>query len=246
MSSTQELQEILAKESPKKVFLVVDEAYEKSGAKEKFSAVLTPYEAEVFSDIMPNPSFEQIEKGIEAFRNSGADFVVAIGGGSVLDTAKAVNLLAAQEGNPFAYMAGEMEITRSGKPLVAVPTTVGTGAEITPFAVMYAGKIKHSLSHAFLLPSYAIVDAELTYSMPPKITADTGMDALSQAIEAFWSMNATEESRKYSMESMELILENLALATNNPSPESREAMAKGAHMSGKAIAIAKTTACHAL
>ncbi|HZX49811.1 MAG TPA: iron-containing alcohol dehydrogenase, partial [Candidatus Paceibacterota bacterium] len=187
MDSATILKEILEKEKPRKVLLFADSAYEKSGAKEKLSPVLKSFEVEVFSDIAPNPTLEQIEKGIGACKSFGPDLVVAVGGGSVLDTAKAANLLAAQEGTPVSYIKKEKEIAKQGKPLVAIPTTAGTGAEATRFAVVYIDNIKYSFSHEFLLPRYAVIDAELTYSLPPNVTADSGMDALAQAIEAFWS-----------------------------------------------------------
>ncbi|HZX49850.1 MAG TPA: iron-containing alcohol dehydrogenase, partial [Candidatus Paceibacterota bacterium] len=104
----------------------------------------------------------------------------------------------------------------------------------------------YSFSHEFLLPRYAVIDAELTYSLPPNVTADSGMDALAQAIEAFWSTNATPESKEYSRQAIQLILPNFVIAVNSPIPQAREAMAQGAHLAGKAINIAKTTACHAL
>lgn len=246
IGSIGKLREILEKEKPKKVFLVVDDAYEKSGAKEKITPLLARYEVKTFSDIVPNPNIEQVEKGIAAWDTFQPDLVVAVGGGSVLDTAKALNVLAVQSKAPAFYVKKEAEITRSGKPLIAVPTTAGTGAEATHFAVVYIGKIKYSLSHSSVLPRYAIVDPQFTFSLPPKITADTGMDALAQAVEAYWSVNSTDESKMYSKEAIKLALKNLEEAVNNPTEEARVAMAKAAHLSGKAINIAQTTACHAL
>ena len=239
MNSAEQLQDILQKEHPQKIFLVADGAYEKSGAKGKFAPLFDNYEVVPFLDIRENPTIEQVKNGIEAFLKSQADLVVAIGGGSVIDTAKALNLLAAQDGDPVLYVKKEQEIANSGKPLVAIPTTAGTGAEATHVAVVYIDRIKYSISHAFLLPNYAIVDAALTHSLPPRVTAVTGMDALSQAIEAYWSINATDESKEYSKEAIGLILPNLAIAVGSPTPEAREAMAQGAYLSGKAINIAK-------
>ncbi|MDP2637081.1 MAG: phosphonoacetaldehyde reductase [bacterium] len=246
-NSAKALKGILEEEKPQKIFLVTDKnAYDKSGAEALFSSTLKDFKVVVFSEFQENPKIEDIERGIEAFRSCSPDLVLAVGGGSALDVAKCVNVLASQEGNPLEYVFKEKEITSQGKPLVAVPTTAGTGAESTQFAVVYVNGIKHSLTHSFAVPTYSIVDPQLTFSLPPRITASTGMDALAQAIESYWSNKATEESKQYAKEAISLILPNLALAVNNPTPEARTAVSRGAHLAGKAINISFTTACHAI
>ncbi|MDO8633262.1 MAG: phosphonoacetaldehyde reductase [Candidatus Wildermuthbacteria bacterium] len=245
--SAEVLAEILKEEAPRKIFLVVDKnAYGKSGAEALFSSVLKNFEVAVFSEFQENPKIENIQKGIEAFRSFGPDIVLAVGGGSALDVAKSVNALAVQEGDPLDFVLKKKELKNSAKPLIAVPTTAGTGSEATRFAVVYIGGIKHSLDHSYVLPAYSIIDPQLTFSLPPRITASTGMDALAQAIEAYWSNKSTEESKKYAKEAISLILPNIALAVNSPNPEARSVMSKGAHLAGKAINISFTTACHAI
>ncbi|MBI2113285.1 MAG: phosphonoacetaldehyde reductase [Candidatus Wildermuthbacteria bacterium] len=239
--------EILEHEKPRKIFLVADKgAYGKSGAENLLSPMLSRAQSFVFSDFGENPKIQDIEKGIEEYNSFFPDVVVAVGGGSALDMAKSVNVLANQKGNPLDYVLKRKEITNQGKPLVAIPTTAGTGAEATHFAVIYLDKTKHSLAHAFVKPTYSIVDPQLTFSLPPRITASTGMDALSQAIESFWSNKSTEESKGYAREAISFILPNLSAAVNSPTPEAREAMSKGAHLAGKAIDISQTTASHAI
>ena len=241
------LEAILKKGKPQKILLVVGQnAYEKSGAKALFSPILKNFEVAVFSEFEENPKIEDIKKGIDVFRSFSPDMVLAVGGGSALDMAKSVNALAVQEGDPLDFVLKKKELKNSGKPLVAVPTTAGTGAEATHFAVAYIDKTKYSLAHPFLLPTYSIVDPQFTFSLPSRITASTGMDALAQAMESYWSNKSTDESKGYAREALLFIIPNLNIAVNNPTKEARLAMSKGAHLAGKAINISQTTASHAI
>lgn len=238
---------IFAKEKPKKIFLVTGKkSFESSGAKSIFEKILFLYHVEHFHDFSENPKIEDIKRGIGIFRKFNPDITVAVGGGSVMDMAKSINALSANEGLPEDYVMGAKKLEQRGKPLITVPTTAGSGSEVTHFAVVYIGKQKYSLAHPSMLPSYSVIDPSLTFNLPPRITASTGIDALSQAIESFWSKNATEESKKYSKEAARLAFSSLRQAVNSPTPESREKMSKAANLAGKAINIAKTTACHAI
>ena len=144
------------------------------------------------------------------------------------------------------YIKGELKPVGNNIRRLLIPTTAGTGAEITPFSVVYIDKTKYSLAHPSMSPEYVILAPELTLTLSKEVTASTGCDALAQAIEAFWSVNATEESKKYSEEAIHLALNNLSGAVNNPSLENRAAMLRASHFAGKAISIAKTTAAHSL
>jgi len=246
MTSAEKLETIIKKERPRKIFLVTSGSYQKSGAEKIFGTALNKKPLKTFVCPSANPTLKQIIQCISSLKKSRANLIVAIGGGNVIDTAKAANILAAQKKSHVAYITNRQKIEKPGKPLVAIPTTAGTGSEATHFAVIYIRKIKYSLTHNFVKPNYFILEPEFTYSLPPKITASTGMDALSQAIESFWSKKATKKSKEYSINALKLILPNLQSAVKNPSPTSRKAMMNGAHLSGKAINIAKTTASHAL
>ncbi len=241
-----ELSNILDKNRPSNIFLVTGgRSYELCGAKEKIEPILQGYKTIIFSDFTPNPKIKDIEKGIKIFRENNCDFVIAVGGGSAIDTAKSVNILSAQDGNPEDYVKGK-EIENKNHTLVAIPTTAGSGSEATHFAVVYIDKEKYSLAHEFILPDYAIVDYRLTKSLPKNQTASTGMDALSQAIESYWCVYSNDESKTYAKEAINLSIKYLRDAVNNPTDKSREAMAKAAHLAGKAINISKTTASHAI
>lgn len=247
VGSVDRLEQILAQERPTKIFLVTGKkSYLSSGAQAKLEPILSPYQLTHFSDFAQNPDIEDVRRGIDLYQREGCDLVIAVGGGSVIDLAKAVNILAVQTGLPEQYLLKEKEIESRGKLLVAIPTTSGSGSEATHFAVIYVKSKKYSLAHQSLLPNYVLLDPSLTLTLPKEITAVTGMDALGQAIEAYWSVNSTEESRRYSEEAIRLILPNLYVAVNQPSEEARVAMMKAANLAGKAINIAQTTVSHAL
>jgi len=241
------LKEILLKHNPKNIFLVTGRAsYEKCGAKAVVDAILKGYNMVHFYDFEVNPKLKDVEEGVKVFNENNCDFVIAVGGGSVMDVAKAINIFAANEGDPLDFINKKDTIENKGKTLVAIPTTSGSGSEATNFAVIYVDKTKYSLVNNLILPDYAIVDYQFTYNLPKNITASSGMDALSQGIESYWSVNSTEESRNYSRETIRLAINNLLKAVNNPSEESSDNMSRAAHLAGKAINISKTTACHAV
>ena len=245
--SIKNLKNILKEENPKKIFLVTGKkSYEKSGIKDHILQYLQNYDFVHFDNFSAIPLLDDVKKGILAFRNEKCDLVIAIGGGSVIDFAKLTNILASQDNNQMDYVKHIKEIKKSGKPLVVIPTTSGSGSEATHFAVVYVKEKKFSVTSSYILPKYSIVDPEFTKSLPPKITAISGIDALCQAIESYWSINSTPLSRSFSKESIILILHNLLIAVRNPTEETRLSMARASNLAGKAINLTKTTAPHAI
>jgi alcohol dehydrogenase class IV len=195
------------------------------------------------------PQVEGVRQGIAEFRSFRPDVVVAVGGGSVLDMAKLVALLAVQPGAPAAlteYVTGDRPIERDACPLIALPTTAGSGSEATHFAVVYHDKRKYSVAHASVLPRVAIVDPQFTMTLTPRQTAISGFDALSQAVESYWSVNSTDVSRERSRRAVGLALEHLSAAVRRPTRAARAGMAEAAFLAGQAIDIARTTAPHAV
>jgi alcohol dehydrogenase class IV len=244
---SESLSEIISKHNPKRVLLVTGkESFVHSGAKEICDQLLRAHEVCIFDNFSPNPKLEDIEKGIAMMRETSPDLVLAIGGGSAIDIAKSIAILAVHDENPAVYIQGEAPLTEKGVMVVAVPTTAGTGAEATHFAAVYIGPKKYSLAQAHMMPDYAIVDSALTHSLSPRQTALSGVDALCQAIESMWSIHSTDESKEYAAEALELILSNLRKAVLDPDRSSRSALARAAHLAGRAINISKTTACHAM
>ena len=131
-------------------------------------------------------------------------------------------------------------------PLIAIPTTSGTGSEATHFSVLYVDNIKHSIVHESMRPAFVIIDPELTYSLPERLTAITAMDAFCQAVESYWSVKSTDQSRKWASTAAAMVLNHVDRAVNEPDPASRAALSEAAHLSGRAIDITRTTAPHAL
>lgn len=203
-------------------------------------------EIEVFGDFSPNPDFREILAGTERFKAFDPDLILAMGGGSPIDVAKMIKVMAYNTA-PYDPESPEKIVpSGDGPPLVAVATTAGSGAEATRYAIFYVGEKKQSLGDAKVRPDVAVVDPELTYSMPPKLTAESGFDALSQAVESYWAVAATAESREMASAAIRYILPNLYNAVHEPQPGNRYHMAVGAYQAGKAINITRTTVPHAL
>jgi len=230
-----------------KVFLVRGMgSFEGSGAKNKLGFLSGSIAAE-FSDFSPNPKVEDVRKGIELYRKIEPDTIISVGGGSVMDMGKLIRGLAYTE-SPEECIKGNAtaEVGARFVKHIAVPTTSGSGSEATHFAVVYVDGNKYSFAGESVLPDATVLDPSLTYSMSPKLTAVTGMDALSQAIESLWSVNATDVSSSYARAAVPIIMESLEGAFRRPNSGNRSAMMDSANYAGMAINISKTTACHAL
>jgi len=245
VNSIKNIGKLINEYNPQKLFLVCGKkSFEISGAKEKIESFIEDISFTIFNPA-PNPEINEIMNGISLFKKINPDLVMAIGGGSIIDSAKAINILSFQDDDPALYIIGEKKLENNGKPLIAIPTTAGTGSESTKFATIYINNKKYSLESEKIIPDIALVDPVLTYSLPSYPTACSGLDALCQGIESYWSINSTEESREYAADAIKLAYKNIEKAIENDMA-SRTAMAKAAHLSGKAINISKTTACHSV
>ncbi len=191
------------------------------------------------------PTAEYIRQVIEQIQVHRIDLVIGIGGGMVMDIAKAASILATQPEAPEVYITGKVVPSPRRIRLMLIPTTAGTGAEVTQFSVVYIDKIKYSLAHPSLGADHALLVPEFTCALPKAVTATSGCDAIAQAIEAFWSVNATPESHQYSAQALACLLPHIVEAVHRPTEENRRAMMLGACYAGMAINIAKTTWAHA-
>ena len=195
-----------------------------------------------FSDFAPNPKYESVIAGIEAYRQHHCDMIIAAGGGSAMDVAKCIKLFAFMN---LAENCLTQEIVANDIPLLAIPTTAGTGSEATRFAVIYYEGNKQSVNHTSCIPEYVLMDPELLATLPMYQRKATMLDALCHAVESFWSVNAMEESQKYAAEAIQLVLKEKEAYLAN-TPEGNEQMLLAANLAGKAINFTQTTAGHAM
>ncbi len=198
--------------------------------------------------ISSEPTIEQIESAVALVKESGADLIVGIGGGSVIDAGKSISAMATNPGKIIDYL----EVIGGAKPLqfqplfyIAIPTTAGTGAEVTRNAVITSKNdgVKASLRHQFLLPRVAIVDPNLTLTLPPQVTAETGLDALTQLIEAFISVRANPITDAFCLEGLKRAGRSLIMAYEGD-VSAREDMAMASLLSGLALANSGLGAVH--
>ena len=202
----------------------------------------------LFAEAEPEPDILTVDAGRKACGDGGCDLVVGIGGGSALDVAKAIAGLANEPAPTEEYHEGR-EIKEDGLPCVAVPTTSGTGTEVTKNSVLTNGrrKVKKSIRADSMVPPVAIVDPRLTVTMPPHITAHTGLDALTQAIESFLSKNATPLTEGLSLHAVRLICASLEQAVQDGDDlRARESMSYGSLMAGLALANARLGVVHGI
>jgi alcohol dehydrogenase class IV len=229
------------------IFLVADSiGYEASGASVVLEPILQGRLAGRVDVNEPNPQWPGVLDCVGAIREAKPGAVLAVGGGTAMDVAKLANWLAAQSAEPEAILESPPEQPAPAPPVIAIPTTAGSGSEATQFAVVYREGEKHSVAHASLRPTATIVDPALTANLPPDLSAHSGLDALCQAIESIWSIHATEDSLAPAQAALALTWQHLEAAVHQPTPAARSAMAWGAHLAGQAINLTQTTAPHAL
>lgn len=205
-------------------------------------------DALLFAEVEPNPTIGTVDKLAALLREHGAGVVVALGGGSSLDCAKAACSAACQGGSIRLYHSDGKPLDSRHLPLIAIPTTAGTGSEATPIAVLDDPEkgIKAPMAHDNFYPKLAIIDPELTVTMPRHVTAMTGLDALSHAIEGYWSKNHQPICDLMALESIGLIFANLPTVLNDGSNiAARQGMSLAALLGGLAFQMPKNAAVHA-
>ena len=220
----------------KKAFVCSDPDLVKFGVTAKVLKVLDDngFSYELYSNIKPNPTIENVQTGVEAFKNAGTDYLIAIGGGSSMDTAKAIGIII---NNPeFAdvrSLEGVADTKNPAVPIIAVPTTAGTAAEVTiNYVITDAEKNRKMVCvDPHDIPAVAVVDPDMMSSMPKGLTAATGMDALTHAIEGYITAGAWELSDMFHLKAIEIIAKSLRGAVDN-TPEGREGMALGQYIAG--------------
>ncbi|MBI3591156.1 MAG: iron-containing alcohol dehydrogenase [Candidatus Melainabacteria bacterium] len=198
----------------KNAFIVTDAEIEKLGFPDKVQRYLekSGIQSSIFNEVEPNPKEETVIKAAEKFKSSGSDIVIAIGGGSVMDAAKVIRLIARQGGKPSDYDATKSTIMAVHEQLphqISIPTTSGTGSEVSIVAMVTSEKNKVTILGYPLISTIALIDPQLTMSCPPKLTAYCGMDALTHAIEAFVSLRVNPVADMFSLQAISIIYQNL-------------------------------------
>lgn len=247
----QQIMEIIQELDARNLFIITDEILKDLGLINDLLEILEEERIGYYleTDVKPEPTVLNGNKIINKIRQKDYDLVIGIGGGSVIDVAKASAVLAKHEGDVEDYLniQGTREIKEPGLPKILIPTTSGTGAEVTDIAVFALENTKDVINHKYLLADYVIVDYSLTYSMPKRVTASSGVDALTHAIEAYTSKNSNDVTRFLSLIAIGKITKNIRSAVFNlEDTEAKKEMAIGSILAGLSFFNAGVAGVHAL
>ena len=235
-----ELSTVFQKENIRRVLIVTDAGIVRSGIAAQLEAVLDEDDISyaVYDQTRPNPTVVNVEQALSLYRRYRCQALIAIGGGSSMDCAKAVGARLARPGTPLGKLKGTLRILRPLPTLIAIPTTAGTGSETTLAAVITDTQAQHKyvMNDFVLIPKYAVLDARLTLSLPPHLTATTGMDALTHAVEAYIGRSTTRQTRQEALEATRLVFANVERAYRNGKDyEARSNMLTAAYRAGIAF-----------
>lgn len=248
--SSEKVGEEIRKLGVKKGLIVTDEVLSKMGILEGIIKALTENKIQfaIYDKIATEPTVDYVQEGLKAYKENGCEILLAIGGGSALDTAKAISVMVTNPGSIEDYK-GLNKIPEKGSPLIAIPTTGGTGSEVTVFTIITDTKtnVKMLIGSPFIMPQVAIVDPLLTLSCPRGLTAAVGIDSLTHAIEAYVSVKAQPMSDIFCLSAIELISGNLRQAwANGNNIEAREKTMLGALQAGIAFSNASVALVHGM
>lgn len=246
-----ELGPVFEAEKTTAVLVVTDTGIVKNGLTAPVADVLRengiPYV--IYDKTQPNPTVANVEEALSLYRENRCNTLIAIGGGSAMDCAKAVGARVAYPNRSVSQLGGILQVRRSLPTLIAIPTTAGTGSETTLAALITDSEAHHkyALMSFPLIPHYAVLDASLTYTLPPSLTATTGMDALTHAVEAYIGRSTSRETRRLALEATRLVFENVEQAyTNGRNHEARENMLRAAYQAGIAFSKSYVGYIHAV
>ena len=247
----EELPDTLKQQQIKKILIVTDPGIVACGLTAKVTSVLDesriPYS--IYDQTVVNPTVRNVEEALTLYQKEHCEALLAIGGGSAMDCAKALGARIAYPKKTLGQLKGTLHVLRRIPLLIAVPTTAGTGSENTLAAVITDSKKKHKyvLNDFVLIPRYAILDAELTYSLPPHLTATTGMDALTHAVEAYIGRSTTKETREKALLAVKMIYENIETAYHDGhNHTARDQMLNAAYLAGFAFSRSYVGYVHAV
>lgn len=251
LGSVEEIAPVLKEKKVESVLLVTDAFLKQSGATKALEDALAAAEiaCTVYDKTRPNPTVENVEEALVLYNNHACKALIAVGGGSAMDCAKAVGARVAYPKRSLNSLGGNLKIFKRLPNLFAVPTTAGTGSEVTVTAVITDAqkKYKYTMNSFPLIPHYAVLDPKMTYTLPKHLTATTGMDAMTHAVEAFIGRSTSTETRRLSKEAVKLIAENIETAYSEPENyAAREAMLHAAYKAGIAFSKSYVGYVHAV
>ena len=251
LNSVAEIEPLLHRLNVKSVLLVTDKQLRQFGATSNLEKLLAEanIKCAIYDDTCPNPTVNNVEAARELYVKENCEALIAFGGGSSMDCAKAVGARIAYPRKSVNQMKGLLKVLKKIPALIAVPTTAGTGSEVTITSVITNSEIKHKYTmNSFpLIPAYAVLDPAVTLTLPPSLTATTGMDALTHAVEAYIGGSTTKETRAYALEAVKLIFENLETAyADGKNETARRNMLRAAYVAGIAFSKSYVGYVHAV
>ena len=251
LGSVTDIPSALKEKKIKSALLVTDKMLRNLGVTEKLEAEMAKngINLAVFDGVCPNPTVNNVEEAAKIYRDNNCECLIAFGGGSPIDCAKAVGARLVYPKKPLYKMKGILRVLRRIPTLIAIPTTAGTGSEVTLAAVITDSEKHHkyTMNNFTFIPRYAVLDPEVTYSLPPSLTATTGMDALTHAVEAYIGRSTTKKTRKMALDATSLIFSNIEVAfKDGKNREARENMLKAAYLAGNAFSQSYVGYVHAV
>lgn len=245
-----DIPQVLHNEGKKKPLIVTDKTVRSLGLTAPLEKALEENElgCVIYDGVAANPTTDHVAAALALYRSEGCDSLIAVGGGSPMDCAKAVGALVARPNKSPDELKGILKVRKKIPLLIALPTTAGTGSETTLACVIVNGQTRHkyAINDFPLIPSYAVLDESVTATLPSKVAAETGMDALTHAIEAYIGRSGNQSTRRDALEAMRLIFENIESAVTKKTQSARKNMLTAAHKAGRAFSKAYVGYVHAI
>ncbi len=251
VSSCTELKKVFQKTNAQSALVVTDKGIKENGLTETLEDVLKASGIKyiIYDKTQPNPTVNNVEEALKLYHKNECDTLIAIGGGSSMDCAKAIGSRVAYPNKRLNKLGGILRVLRRLPTLIAIPTTAGTGSEVTLAAVITDSENHHkyAIMSFPLIPHYAVLDATLTYTLPPHLTATTGMDALTHAVEAYIGRSTSSETRRLALEATKLVFDNVKIAyQDDTNHQARENMLYAAYKAGVAFSKSYVGYIHAI
>ena len=250
LHSMDEVPDVLVSRRLHRPLLVTDQSIHGLGLTRELEDILTERRMApvVYDGTRPNPTSDMVLEALKLYRSNNCDCIIAFGGGSPMDCAKAVGACAARPGKQLYQMSGLLKVTRKIPDLIAIPTTAGTGSETTLAAVIVDSETRHKyvINDFALIPPYTVLDPSVIHSLPASVAAETGLDALTHAVEAYIGRSTTPGTRKDARRAVKLIFENLEDACAHTSSKAEKNMLVAAHLAGRAFTRSYVGYIHAV